>query len=109
MEAPPKTVCCMETASFSRGFRFVFLDYAHERDFSCSTRYQSGLVLVYLTSWIIRYILLPHFDVRYSPPQALVLGIIATAGFGIKGSSDIRDGEYPTTGVTECHEVEVTA
>jgi hypothetical protein len=71
--------------------------------------YQSGLVLVYLTSWIIRYILLPHFDVRYSPPQALVLGIIATAGFGIKGSSDIRDGEYPTTGVTECHEVEVTA
>ena len=27
-------------------------------------RYQNGLVLVCLTSWIIRYILLPHFEVR---------------------------------------------
>lgn len=42
-------------------------------------RFQRDLVFVCLGSWVIRYILWPHLEIRYLLPQAVLLGILSVA------------------------------
>lgn len=67
------------THNFARTELAIYVPFIFLGALALKAKFQPDLVLVCFGSWIIRYLLLPHLEVRYLLAQAIILGVVAAA------------------------------
>ena len=74
--------------NFARTELAIYMPFIFLGVLAIKAKIQDDLVYCCFASWVIRYLLLPHLEIRYLLPQAMVLGVAASAmGLSSKSSA----------------------
>lgn len=74
--------------NFARTELAIYVPFIFLGALALKAKFHQDLVFACFASWVVRYLLLPHLEVRYLLPQAMVLGVVA-ATMGFSESSNV--------------------